>query len=413
MKGFLFSVLIVFSNLLVESQTETYPTLKNVQLDLLNTPTNPAFSIMSSSPVEIVEPSTVSEFYVSIQNASNNFSSVPNNYGFSITPYWWTKAAKSLSFDNDYSTSHKAYFWRYLRLSAGVVKGTADNEKMWQYGLGLQTNILPGKVDKSKKDEYYQALKSYHNNYYYSFQEFLKKDSLFLEMEATQNSLLKSISASGGKDTLLISQYKKISIQKDHVKSLLAIQFELQNKFENDSVNVNEAFSKLEKRIGFKWDIAGGVACDVQDNMIDSVNIVNSGFWTNFGWTLPIRKSGNYVDILGLARFLKIEDFGYRTLTDYHYFENLLLVDLGAQIKYDYNNKVSFLLEAVYRIPLDNRVVNSYKINSLFQYKFIKNQLLFVSFGNAFNIKSDKGPQDFQFNIGLNLSIGQVVNIEF
>jgi hypothetical protein len=413
MKRTIYCVLLLVIHLIVHSQTDTIPALKKVQLDLLSTPANPAFSIMSASPAEIVEPNTASEFYLSIQNASNNFSSIPNNYGFSITPYWFTRAAKTLSFDEDFSTHQKAYFWRYLRLSAGVVKGSADNEKMWNYGLGAQTNILPGKVDKAKKEKYYNALRSYHNQYYKSFQEYLKYDPLFRELEAAQKNILKKISTSGGTDTSLISQYKKISNQKDYVQSLLSNQFEMQNKFEDDSIDVNAAFSDLEKRIGFKWDIAGGVACNVYDNLIDTINKVRAGFWTNFGWTLPVTKSGNYFDILGLARFLEIEDFHFTTEKAYFFVDKLFLIDMGVQVKYDYNNRFSFLLEAIYRIPFDNRLDNTYKINSQLQYKFNKNQLFFASFGNAFNEQFNEGPIAFQFNFGINLGIGQDVNIDF
>jgi hypothetical protein len=405
--------LLLFSYVLCWSQLDTIPALKKVQLDLLNTPSNPAFSIMAASPAEIVEPSTASEFYLSIQNASNNFSSVPNNYGFTLTPYWFTKAAKTLSFEDDFSTHQKAYFWRYLRLSAGVVKDRGGYENMWRYALGMQTVILPGKVDKAKKDEYYNSLRSYHNKYYNSIQEYFKQDPLYLELEAAQKRLMIEISASRGADTSLITQYKKISKQKDHVQSLLAAQFEIKNKFVNDSIDVNAAFSDLEKRIGFKWDIAGGIACDVYNNKIDSTNEVRTGFWTNFGWTLPASKNGNYIDILGLARFLKLEDVSFETENGYLFVDPLFLIDMGAQVKYDCNNRFSVLLEAIYRVPFDNRIENTYKINSLMQYKFSRSKLLFVSFGNAINEKSNKGPQDYQFNIGLNLGIGQDLNIDF
>jgi hypothetical protein len=414
MKRILYGVLLLSVHLIADSQTDTIPDLKNVQLDLLITPTNPAFSIMSASPAEIVEPSTSSEFYFSVQNVSNNFTSFPNNYGFTVTPYWWTKAAKTLSFDKDYRTSQKAYFWRYLRISAGVVKGTSDNEKMWHYGLGMQTSILPGKVDKNKKAEYYNSLKSYHNKYYKSVQDYINQDPLFVQLETEQKKLLTSISASTRNDTSLMVEYRKVSTQKDLVQALLAAQYEMLNKFGRDSLDVNKAFSYLEKRIGFKWDIAGGVACKVPNNKIDSANIVRAGFWTNFGWTLPVAKSGNYFDIMGLASFLSLQDFGYMSESGYFYENYLKVIDFGTQIKFDYTNRFSILLEAIYRMPIDdNRVVNSYKINSLIQYKFNKNLLLFGSFGNAFNEKSDQGPQDFQFNIGMNIGLGQKVNINF
>ena len=56
--------------------------IKDIGLDLLQVPTNPAFIIMNTSPAEVVEPGSLPEFYTTIQNASNNLSAFPNNYGF-------------------------------------------------------------------------------------------------------------------------------------------------------------------------------------------------------------------------------------------------------------------------------------------------------------------------------------------
>ena len=133
----------------IGAQTDTLQTFDGIKLDYLTTPTNPAFIIMSTSPSEIVEPGSAPEFYLSIQNASSNFTTFPNNYGFTVTPFWWTNSAKELSFDQDYSTEPTLKFWRHLQLSAGVVKGINDNENLWRYGAGFQSTILPGRVDAS------------------------------------------------------------------------------------------------------------------------------------------------------------------------------------------------------------------------------------------------------------------------
>jgi predicted porin len=88
------------------------------------------------------------------------------------------------------------------------------------------------------------------------------------------------------------------------------------------------------------------------------------------------------------------------------------MLDLGAQLKLDVTTKFTLSLEAVYRTGFDNRFANTYKINALAQYKFSKNRLIFVSFGNELNETTDTGPDQLVMNIGLNLGFGDNVTIK-
>lgn len=414
MKKFFLLLFLIINIGSILSQSDNLSDLKNVNLDVLTTPGNPAFTIMGTSPSEIVEPATVTDFYASVQNASSNFTVLPDNYGLTLSPFWWTKAGKKLSFENDFSTRNKMYFWRFLRVSAGILKGVGNEEKMWKYGLGLQTNIFAGKVDKNLKEQYFNTLKSANSHFYSSIQEFYKANPLYVEMENEQNSLLKQLQLSGGQDTALLSAYKKVTSRKTQLGVVLASQFDLMNSMQQDSLDVNIMFSKLEKRIGFKWDIGLGVACDILNHEIAEADINRLGAWTNFGWTMPVTATGSYFSILGLGRYLNYEDFDYG-LTDSTYYEakHQGMIDFGAQLKFEINNKLSVLAEGIYRVILDDRAESTNKINGLIQYKLHENQVVFVSFGNAFNTKNNKGLLDVQINFGVNLGIGNDVSIHF
>src|SRR5665647_1231027 len=104
MKNFLF--IAILSVLTVRSYSQGRDTIdlhvKNIGLDLLKSPTNPAFLLMNTSPSEIVEPGSAPEFFTSLQNASKNFSVIPNNIGFSVTPFWLTAKARRLTFDSEF-----------------------------------------------------------------------------------------------------------------------------------------------------------------------------------------------------------------------------------------------------------------------------------------------------------------------
>lgn len=413
MKKYFSFLFLIFLFLLSKAQSDTIPEIKNISLDILKTPSNPAFIIMSTSPVEISEPTTPTEFYISIQNASNNFTSLPNNYGFTVAPFWWTKSGKELNFDKDFSTRNKIYFWRYLRLSVGMVKGVDDNEDLWRYGFGFQTNIFSGKVEKKKKERYLNALRSYHNNYYQLRMDFYKKYPLYSKIENEVNGILERLKAANNSDSLLAEELSRTLKLKQQLEELLLKQFELEKGMAEDSLNVNTMFSDLEKRIGFKWDIGAGISNSIENRWIDSSDVNRFGVWTNFGWVIPVSKSGAYLSILGLTRILAYEDAVYQYNDTSFYKEYLGVYDFGAQVKFEFNSKFSFLVEGVYRMYSDERTVSTFKVNSMAQYKFNPNQIVFVSFGNEFNNNNDQGPQRIQLNIGVSLGIGNNIGVNF
>lgn len=167
--------------------------VEDVSIEMLKSPTNSAFLLMNTSPTEIVEPGSAPEFFTSIQNASDNFSSLPNNYGFSVTPFWWFKKAQKLSFTEEYSTDNPFKFLRTLSLSGGIVQGINDDEDIWRYGFGFQSTLLRGKVDNKKKEGYFNELRSYHTSYYGTREDYLKKNSNYMSLQEKRNNLILNI----------------------------------------------------------------------------------------------------------------------------------------------------------------------------------------------------------------------------
>lgn len=397
------------------AQTDTIQPLDGIELDLLTSPTNPAFILMSTSPAEIVEPGSAPEFYLSIQNASSSFTTFPNNYGFSVTPFWWTNAAKELSFKDDYSTEPGVRFWRHLQLSAGVVKGVNDNENIWRYGAGIQSTILPGKVDADLKAKYDTALTSYHYKFIMGKEEYVKENKLYVMYDSIQLQLRKDILSTSNqaeKDSLfkILSNVLELKTELDNE---LGNSYEQMIELSRDSLNVNEAFSHMEKRIGLKMDVGTGFAGDAENNKLDSLTLYRFGLWTNIGYTGSMFDHKSYVSLIFLARFFNYNDLLYITEGGGSiFFDNIGMLDLGVQLKMDITTKFTLSVEAVYRAGFDERFANTYKINALAQYKFSKNRLVFVSFGNALNETTDTGPDQLVMNIGLNLGFGNNVTVK-
>jgi hypothetical protein len=424
------SVLILYLSLLsalILAQSNQ-DTIKNVQLDMLKSPTNPAFLLMNTSPTEIAEPGSAPEFYTSIQNASNNFSAIPNNYGFSVTPFWWTKKAEKLSFQEDFDTINVFTFCRTTSISGGIVKGVAEDENLWRYGIGFQTTLLRGKIDKSKKDDYLNNLREYNqtlygdrNAYYQKYPEYNLLEAERVKINLNLKSL-DSLKTAGAIDTLtfeikwieLYNNNKVVLSALDSLKNKLGEKFDKESLYIESTKELDKKFNEMNQRKGLKWDIGGGLAFNSDNNKIDSTGIYRAGFWSNFGGNIITADSGSFSDLSAflLVRYLYYDEIYYDKEGQVDLLKKLHTIDLGAKVQYEIINKFTLGLEAIYRLSLTNSLYEStYKINGLVQYKFGNNKLVYASLGNNFNDNSNTGPEDLMVTFGINLGFGGNVDI--
>ena len=74
-----------------------------IRLDLLKSPASPAFNILGIAQSDIERPADLNAFALSIQNATNNFTAIPESYAFQIAPFLMGRKKYSLNqFDNKY-----------------------------------------------------------------------------------------------------------------------------------------------------------------------------------------------------------------------------------------------------------------------------------------------------------------------
>jgi hypothetical protein len=430
MKILISVTLSIFFSTFVYSQEGTDTVnfqVNDIKLDLLKAPTNPAFLLMNTSPAEIVEPGSLPEFYATVQNASDNLSAFPNNYGFSVTPYWWGKKARHLSFSEDYDTVNAFTFYRTLGISAGVVKGVAENEDLWRYGLGFQTTLLRGRVDKAKKSAYMDQLWQYHHQYYKDINAFLKMNPDYNKLEAESNYLLlqykvlDSLSNAGAIDPALAAQQKaellkKYQLAQDRLKSLqeiLSARFNDENRYLESNAELDRKFNEMDDRKGLKWDLGGGISFDAEKNKIDSLGVYRMGLWSNIGGSLisPDSSRSSFSGFL-MMRYLYYKEVYYLDGDRAGIMKNLQTLDLGAKIQYEIAGKFILGFEAIYRTALTGSEYEStYKINGLAQYQFARNKLVYISLGNNFNDHSSGGPEDLIFTFGINLGFGGEIDL--
>ncbi len=377
--------------------------------------------------MEIAEPASAPEFYASVQNASSDFTVLPNNYGFSVTPYWWTKKAERLSFDRDFDTVNHFNFFRTLSLSGGMVRGVDQQEQLWRYGLGFQVSLLRGRVDPSLKADYRACLREYHETYFGTLEEYYAASPEYVMLEAERISVnlqVKNIDSlmNAGRlhpDTATARKMELINsliILQDRLNKLktdLGNEFNESNKVLISTEELNEKFNQMNRRTGFKWDIGGGMAINSPDNKIDSTGLYRAGFWSNFGGDILNPDTAN-LKLSGfvLTRYLYYDEVYYLKDETTWLIDGFHALDVGGRLDLEVSGKFILGLEAVYRSRLSGSVYESnYKINGLVQYHFGTNKLIYASIGNAFNDHSDGGPEDLVVTFGVNIGFGGNIDL--
>lgn len=422
---FFFVAILIACNLIGQEEIDTV-SIQELKLDLLKSPTNATFIIMNTSPTEIAEPGTAPEFFTSVQNSSNNFSALPNNYGFAITPFWWSKQAKELNFDDDFKTSNEATFYRTLNLSAGIVQGIGDDENQWRYALGIQSTIFRGKVLADAKDEYINKFNAYHDAYGKDFNEYLNDNPEYNLIDKEYLSTLSKIEIVDSliKEGLLSEQeaqtkreelqkrIRELFITRKAKREELGTLYKKSKDVIKSSTSLDEGLNEMNQRYGFKWDFGTALALNSQSNKIDSIGVYRTGIWSNMSYTPKSKKGISSFTGLLLLRYLYYSEIYYQTQDNVEFIEGLSTFDIGWKIQYQAKAKFTLGIEFIYRTAISNSVFeNTYKLNSILQYQVGTNKLVYASFGNDFNDNSNYGPEDLIVTFGFNIGIGENIKL--
>lgn len=381
---------------------DTVGTIKDVKLDMLKTPSSAAFTVMGTTPTEIQQPSSAPEFVVAVQNASNSFSQFPNNFGFSVTPFWWTHG-KTLSFDEDFSTENKLTgrgLYRNMRVSGGVVSGSDDNPDLWRYGFGVQTNILSGKVDSEKKEMYLQHLLRINKDMFERESRYYETFPKYVKINADIDSALMAGD---------VEKIEKLQAQRDSLEE--ALKGGLDKVSVTDSLEIWESFGQLDLRYGWKWDLGAAMSYDFQGNKLDSSNMHRSGVWSNFGYSFKPGSKAQWT-VLGAVRYFYYDQVFYQTEASSVLLNKMGVLDAGARVILD-AGKFSLSAEGLYRYGFEDVFESTYKLNAMVNYRFSENRMVYFSLGNDFNDTSVGGPEKLRVFVGLNLGLGEISDIKY
>lgn len=127
-----------------------------IRLDLLKSPASPAFNILGIAQSDIERPADLNAFALSVQNATNNFTSIPESYAFQIAPFLMGKKKYSL---NQFDDNRQA-FKQSFQLSAGYThmgpkgKEQVDSLKTTKLGLGIKFSFIRPRWTTDTRNKY-------------------------------------------------------------------------------------------------------------------------------------------------------------------------------------------------------------------------------------------------------------------
>lgn len=131
-------VLILFMHGSVWAQ-EQLPSLNSVR-----TPNSPAFSILGIQPTSVERPNTPSDLAISLDNATAGFTKFPENYAIEFAPFWLSKKAARLTWQEDTLRDIENSLLRTFSISAATISKDMQKKTIRGVSYGFRAFLLSG-----------------------------------------------------------------------------------------------------------------------------------------------------------------------------------------------------------------------------------------------------------------------------
>jgi len=361
-----------------------------IRLDLLKSPASPAFNILGIAQSDIERPADLNAFALSVQNATNNFTSIPESYAFQIAPFLMGKKKYSL---NQFDDNRQA-FKQSFQLSAGYThmgpkgKEQVDSLKTTKLGLGIKFSFIRPRWTTDTRNKY-TAVRTAQGKLIEERRNYEAKHPQYTKLKEKKQRLQVLEMKTGLKEAeqqefnQLIVDIRKLeeSIGKDY----------------EDVLPDGEAFAAARKaatafkteRAGFFLDFSGGMALDFPDNRFNNSNVYRAGMWLTGG-----KENGNKgISSLFILRYLYNPTTLFAAPSGLLKGGKLSTFDMGGRFLLDVSRE-KFLLsaEALYRSILGSSLADpSWRLVMNAEYDLGSNRKLTFAFGRDFDGTISKG----------------------
>ncbi|MFT3703478.1 MAG: hypothetical protein QM802_13970 [Agriterribacter sp.] len=390
MKNFFIFIFVLFScNVMAQKEIDT-----TITVDLLSAPASPASNLLGIAPSDIDKPTDVSSFMLSLQSASNSFTKLPSNYAVDIAPYWLFKKSKKgdittkgFGESSGINVIKQTLVLSFAIRSPDSLEGSALNAKSIYGGFGFKFSFLRGKYDNStnealKKIKALQDIRLRHlDKVMTGYKANVDPDVIELRQkrkdlfkDKTKPEEINAVRASAEFIDIENQLNKKLADYKEKEKT------EQEDALDQEIQNIASTFQTY--RMGWTWDLAGGISTEFRNMQFNNSKIYNAGVWTTFGYTDTTYGAG-----LMILRLLHNPDQIFAKDNAVNDIGNITTFDAGVRYIYERpQSKFSASVEAIYRSVLTaNTIDPSWRIVFNADYRILPNQKLTFSIGRNFD----------------------------
>lgn len=374
---------------------------ENAELDLLKAPISPASNLLGFAQSEIDKPTDISDFMLSLQSASDSYTTLPSNYAVDLAPFWLLKNKTSLG---DISTvglekSHGRNVLKQTLVISMAIKNPDStsngfNKTSIYAGIGFKFSLYRGDYDSTTK----QKLKNIAELQKLRLEFVDKKaqeiyDNLPEEinkLKLERKEIYKNFDPNDESElnqrlgAILMEKEALLNVEIDAKIQQLMENKEPDEQFRTLDAKIKKIASEFQlARVGFSWEVSGGISNEFREKDFNNSKIFNAGIWTTIGYTSE--KSGA---VLAILRFLHNPDKFFALDNATNVIENISTFDAGVRyIVGGSQSKFNGSLEAIYRsVPSDSDIIDSsWRLMLNVDYSILKNQKLTFSFGKNYD----------------------------
>lgn len=370
---------------------------EEIELNVLNAPSNTAFNLMGISPSAIDRPTDLNNFKLSIQNASNSFTKFPSDYAVEFSPASLFNASnQTLKLFN--STRFKDVFWQSFGISIGFTKSniedkdSGDSTAFTKTGFGIKFSIIRPRWKSSivaKVDTFYDLQAKALTAYNTLSSKFIEGDPSLLALDRDLVTTAQLPAQTPGRTERILSLINLKKLVRDSLSKVLVDSLFPKSAFLK-AANILKEYTKglkIEREGGF-LDFASGLALDFPDSRFNYSLVSKAGVWLTGGY-----ENGNKgLSIALIARYLFQPDKIFADENNILKSDDISTFDAGGKLSLSaFKGKFTMGTEFIYRSVLNNVIPSSNRLVFNTEYDVGFNQKLTLALGKNFDGTITKG----------------------
>jgi len=362
------------------------PTVKDtsITLDILRAPVSPAAALAGIAPSEVEKPTDPTAFMISLQQATNNFSQLPKSYAIDFTPGLIFNS-QNLTIDKYLLNTFKDNIRQSLTFSVAIRNLDIDEEdslsrKKTKLALGVKVSILRGHLETQAEKllkEIGELQSIIINQAGDQIDSVAETDTVYQNARANMRMLVRG-DANGVVDTIAFRHWQSVAVER---KEKIAQDVLTNYSDVTAQLRAKAADFKI-RRVGWKLDVAGGLALDFIDQRFSNSYVAKAGGWVTGGY-----EGEKGFTFLGIGRYLFNPDKIFADESGVIKSAGISTLDFGGRIVYSYpQSRFSLSSEAIYRSVLNNKQVPStWRLTLNADYDIGRNRKLTFAFGRDFD----------------------------